>query len=262
VSELVRKRLDPPLGGWPAPWPQAFELSAALDPDLWTLVGGLMVQAHSYAHRLGAIRPTQDVDVLVQVLVPGSIADVESAIQELGYHLQPPHDRKDGFAYRFLRDDGSQVDVIGPDHPPQHVAMQLRQFRMMEADGGAQAHLRSMRYEVVAANGQVVEFPIPDELGALIMKSAAAQASPATNARHLRDAAVLAAMIDDPLAARSTLRGSDGKRLRYIATELANSTHVAWRGLPDVLREQGLDALRVLAAKAPVIVATRSTRLA
>ena len=48
---LERRRvpLSPPPGGWLHPWPNVFELARVMATDKWTLVGGLMVQAHALA---------------------------------------------------------------------------------------------------------------------------------------------------------------------------------------------------------------------
>jgi len=55
--------------GWQRPWPSLFELAGALPGDKWTLVGGLMAQAHALAHGITVIRPTDDLDVLLHIEV-------------------------------------------------------------------------------------------------------------------------------------------------------------------------------------------------
>jgi hypothetical protein len=92
-----------------------------------------------------------------------------------------------------------------------------------------------------------VNFSIPDELGALILK-AAAHLSDRTpeRERHLHDAALLAATITDHRRERARRKGSDGKRLRHLASQLADPRHPAWLRLPEPYRTNGQDTLRIL----------------
>jgi hypothetical protein len=64
--------------------------------------------------------------------------------------------------------------------------------------------------------------------------------------RHLSDAAVLAATITDHATERARLQGSDVKRLRHLHDELADRGHPAWLRLPEPLRTNGRDTLRIL----------------
>ncbi len=66
--------------GWTRPWPNVFELASALPGDAWTLIGGLMVQAHARAHGITVIRPTEDLDVLLDVeVIAGVASDTHAA---------------------------------------------------------------------------------------------------------------------------------------------------------------------------------------
>jgi hypothetical protein len=91
-------------GGWPTPWPNVAELSDQLPTERWTLVGGLMVQLHAVHHRVGAIRPTNDVDIVLHVEtsrgVPAAAADV---LESLGYRLTTPVDPRNKTVHRCLR---------------------------------------------------------------------------------------------------------------------------------------------------------------
>lgn len=56
-----------PAGGWGAPWPNVAEIEAVLSHDKWTLVGGLMSQLHGIHAGIDAVRPTNDVDIVLHV---------------------------------------------------------------------------------------------------------------------------------------------------------------------------------------------------
>lgn len=56
-----------PAGGWGAPWPNVAEIETALPHDKWTLVGGLMAQLHGIHAGIDAVRPTNDVDIVLHV---------------------------------------------------------------------------------------------------------------------------------------------------------------------------------------------------
>lgn len=72
--ERRRVELGEPRHGWDHPWPNAFEVAAAFDTSKWSLVGGLMVQAHAIGHGITIVRPTSDLDVLLHVEVSTGVA--------------------------------------------------------------------------------------------------------------------------------------------------------------------------------------------
>jgi hypothetical protein len=49
------------------PCPRVFELARAIPAQNWMLIGGPMVQAHAMAASISAVRPTDDIDVIVRV---------------------------------------------------------------------------------------------------------------------------------------------------------------------------------------------------
>jgi hypothetical protein len=255
AEPVERRRLaaPTPAGGWTHPWPNAIEVARVLPTERWTLVGGLMVQAHALAHGIDAIRPTDDLDLLLHIeMIAGLPGQAVTALESLGYQLRQPAHRK-GAAYRFERprpEFGARgvdrIDVMNPDHPG-HQAATLRRSPMFEVPGGKQALDRTATFAITSEDGTVVDFSIPDELGALILK-AAAHLSDRTRERerHLLDAAVLAATITDHRRERARRKGSDGKRLRHLATQLADPRHPAWLRLPEPHRTNGQDTLRIL----------------
>lgn len=239
--------LPEPRHGWDHPWPNVFELAGALPTSKWTLVGGLMVQAHAMAHGIEAIRPTADLDVLLHIEIePAVVSEAHNALSELGYELQPPFDRK-GPHYRYERGE-EKVDVMSADHAAPKVRRSLRGQPMFAVEGGTQALLRTLIYEMQTRDGRC-EISVPDELGALVLKGAAHTVDARDAGRHLFDAAVLAACVVDSVAERDRLRGSDRKRLEHLARALADPRHRAWLVLDESRRVAGQDALRILTAE-------------
>lgn len=102
-----------------------------------------------------------------------------------------------------------------------------------------------MIYDIDTGN-DTLSISLPDELGALVMKSAAHQSDSRDPGRHLADAAALAACISDHATERARLTGSDRGRLLHLTRELADSTHPAWLALPVRHRQAGHDTLRIL----------------
>jgi hypothetical protein len=248
---MTRRRasLPTPEYGWDRPWPNLFELAGALPSDKWTLVGGLMVQAHALAHGITVVRPTDDLDVLLHIEVFAGVAsDTHTALTELGYDLLEPMQRK-GPAYRYVRgsERGSdKVDVMVADHAaPSRVQTLPGGAPMLGVEGGTQALKRTMIFDADTGYG-TVSISVPDELGALVLKSAAHQSDSRDRDRHLSDAAVLAACVSDHPAERARLTGSDRGRLMHLAKELASPTHAAWLALPVEQRQAGQDTLRIL----------------
>ncbi len=241
--------LTKPEFGWHRPWPNLFELAGVLSSEKWTLVGGLMVQAHALAHGITVIRPTDDLDVLLHIeVVTGVASDTHAALTQLGYDLLEPMQRK-GPAYRYLRGPakgGDKIDVMVADHAAPSRAQRLAGGApMLEVEGGTQALKRTMIYNVDTDSGNI-SISVPDELGALVLKSAAHQIDSRDRERHLTDAAALAACISDHPFERTRLTGSDRGRLLHLAKELAAQSHPAWLALPVNQRRAGQDTLRIL----------------
>jgi hypothetical protein len=253
---MTARRLEVarPVHGWEHPWPNAFEVARVFSTDRWTLIGGLMVQAHSLAHDVPVIRPTDDLDLLLHIeLVAGVTGEAHRNLENLGYVLNPPTERK-GHVYRYQRRRAGEaapdvIDVLAPDHLGPHHAPRLHNSPMFVADGGKQALNRTMTLAMISELGHTVEFSVPDELGALVLKGAAYLGDRTRErTRHLSDAAVLAACITDHAGERARLKGSDRKRLGYLYAELNDPRHPAWLQLPEPLRVNGQDTLRILLA--------------
>lgn len=243
-----------PQGGWLPPWPNVGELAAHAGPADWTLVGGLMVALHAAARGIAQPRPTVDIDVVVHVeTARGRVAHINRVLCELGYTLLEPSDIRNGQAHRFTRPSlaggpiaTDVVDIMQADHPAPRVLEKLGRFPMVAIEGGTQALQRTLNARL-DINGAPVELSVPDTLGAVILKSAAHMADSREPERHLSDAAVLLACMEDPFAERERLTsGSDRKRLGHLNTHLGDPSHPAWVALEADAARTGQAALRVL----------------
>ena len=233
-----------PGGGWGHPWLVVFELTRTCG-ESFVLVGGLMVQLHSMIANIGELRPTDDVDLLVDVLSDRSrVGAVVAALRAAGFRVREPLSTRAPI-HRFER-GLDVVDVLVPDH--QLPAPRLGGRPIMAIDGGTQA-LGKLLTVTLEVGNEVVTMRIPDPLGGMILKAAAHRADNRDRERHLRDAALLAAALDDPLAARGRLVGSDRRRLLYLSSQLEDPYAGAWQLLPEAARRAGHDALAILTAR-------------
>lgn len=242
-------------GGWPTPWPNVAELCSVLPSEKWTLVGGLMVQLHAVHHRLGVVRPTNDVDIVLHVETSRGVpAQTAKALESIGYRLRVAVDPRDNTAHRFVRGtstvdlvagDDEIVDVLLADHPAPTVIEPLRGRDMVRIEGGTQALKRTVNARMEITPDTVTDVSVPRPFGALILKSAAYTTDSRDRERHLYDAVALLACIEDPFTERETFTGSDRGRVITLRKALPRD-HPAWRTLPSGARNDAEAALRIL----------------
>lgn len=245
-------RVAPPVGGWVNPWPQCFELAQALDCSKWTLVGGLMVQLHAVIAGIRLSRPTVDVDMVLHVET-GAISSPEltRVLNALGYVLERPI-RPRALAHRFIRSYGELpqvVDVMVADHGIAKPPFLLDGRQTFKVSGGTQALRRTFICEIADEGGDVVtRLSLPSVLGALVLKGAAYREDSRDRERHIEDAAILAALIDDPIAKISELAGSDRSRIIGLNKSLRGPLHPAWAAMRAEDGERARYALDVLSS--------------
>jgi hypothetical protein len=233
-----------PPGGWTRPWTTVIEVAGAIGPRGWLLVGGLMAQAHARAHGIDQLRPTDDVDLLVDIQAErSSLEAVRRSLIEIGFRLKEPGWLKSP-AHRLTRGDDI-VDVLVADHLPVRLRPRLAGYDAMPIDGGAQAASRRATAILSVDDGSVA-IPVPSLLGALILKAAAAQTDSRDKLRHLLDAAVLASLLTDHKGALAELHGSDRRRLISLSRALSDPFHEAWLSLSPERQTRGRDTLRIL----------------
>jgi hypothetical protein len=126
--------------------------------------------------------------------------------------LEPQADNA-GKVYRFVRArDDARADVLAPDHTPPRRRLRTVGGDTIRIEGGTQALRRAMPVQVVKGDRSAL-VPVPDLLGALVLKAAAWATDSRDRERHSGDAAFLVSLISDPLAERDRFAGSDRKRL-------------------------------------------------
>lgn len=245
-------------GGWPAPWPSVAELAESLPTGSWTLVGGLMTQLHTVHRGIGIVRPTNDVDIVLHIESRrGLPAATATALEGLGYRMQPSIDPRKNTAHRFVRGATAvdlvtdareeHVDVLVADHPAPKVIERLRGRDMVRIEGGTQALRRTVNAQLEITAGTVATISVPRAFGAVVLKAAAYATDSRDRERHLFDAAALLACIVDPFAERVWFTGSDRRRLATLRAALTPG-HTAWRQLQAQSRSDAETALEILTA--------------
>lgn len=215
--------------------------------EMWTLVGGLMVQLHAARAGLAITRPTEDVDLLLHIETgAATMAGVRGILERLGYEIQKPLD-KDSPAHRFKRGI-EQVDVMIADHPAPQTVPTLDGRPVVRVPAGTQALQRTVDCKVVVEDGTSATISVPNQLGALMLKAEAYLDDSRDRGRHLDDATVLLATVEDPLTLKAQYRGSDRKRINVLHRALNDPHHKSWLLIDDDPREQGQAALSLLAS--------------
>ncbi|MEU0267489.1 hypothetical protein [Nocardioides sp. NPDC006303] len=255
MAERTTIEVPSPGGGWGAPWPNVAEIEAVLTHEKWTLVGGLMAQLHAIHRGVDALRPTNDVDLVLHVeTTRGIAAEAANALESIGYAFAPSIDERSTIAHRFVRGTSrvdlvasatDVVDVLVADHAAPRVIEKLRGKNMMAIQGGTQALRRTINARLQITPGRTTTVSVPSPFGALILKAAAYQADPRDKERHLQDAALLLSVIEDPYAEREHFAGSDRARLAALAKAMPDNAR-AWRALPADRQTDGQAALRIL----------------
>lgn len=116
---------------------------------------------------------------------------------------------------------------------------------MVAIEGGTQALRRTVNARLEIVTGRTTTVSVPNAFGALILRAAAHQTDTRDRERHLQDAVVLLAAVEDPFAAREGFAGSDEARLRRLAEHLPTDAR-EWLRLPNESRAAAQAALRVL----------------
>ncbi|MGY1836186.1 hypothetical protein ACI79P_13840 [Blastococcus sp. SYSU DS0510] len=226
---VPRVELPPLAGPLDTLWELVLDLAEQLPPAGWALVGGQMVMLHGLIAGRAATRASQDVDVLADLLTDDAgLVRCVRAVRELDLEPQPD---AAGKVYRFVRArDQARADVLAPDHTPPRRRLRTVGGDTIRIEGGTQALRRAVPVEVTKADRTAL-VPVPDLLGALVLKAAAWATDARDRERHSGDAAFMAGLIPDPLAERERFAGSDRTRLRRLDEVLGNPDAAEWRRL-------------------------------
>lgn len=224
----------------------------------WLLVGGQMVYLLAAEHGVQLPRPTDDVDVVIDVRAqPDGTEQFAAWLVERGFSLDGVS--ADNIAHRFTKpaDPGPGtviVDILAPEGLSERTNVFTRRpARTVEAPGTVQA-LRRSELVTVRLSGNTGQPPRtgqvrrPTVLAALIAKAAATTLPVRTHPeRDWADAALLLALIDDPISAADACDAKDRKRLRRLRP-LREESHPAWTLLPTDAAVRGRAALAFLIA--------------
>lgn len=124
--------LPPLVGAQSDSWAALLGIAPSLGPN-WLLVGGQMVLLHEVERRAVQTRPTDDVDVVVDLRVaPSGLATVRDALTGGGFTQDGPD--PDGVAHRFRRGRAT-IDVLAPDHLGSRANLAIGSGRTIEAPG-------------------------------------------------------------------------------------------------------------------------------
>lgn len=111
VADRTAIDVPSPSGGWGAPRPNVAEIETVLPHEKWTLVGGLMAQLHGIHRGIDALRPTNDIDIVLHVETTRGVAsEAARALESIGYVFSPSIDDRNSIAHRFTRSE-SRVDL-------------------------------------------------------------------------------------------------------------------------------------------------------
>jgi hypothetical protein len=236
-------------------WGTLFEL-AETDADSWLLIGGQMMYLLAAENGAALPRPTDDVDVVVDVRTrPNGTEWLADWLVQRGFALEGIS--ADGIGHRFVRpaDPGPgrvAFDVLAPEGLGDRTGVFTRRpARTVQAPGTQQAFARAElgKVTVTGALGGPERTGIvrrPNMLGALVLKAAATTIPVRENPmRDWQDAALLLTLLPDPLTASSECDRKDRKRLRVL-TPLHDPGHRGWALVDGGSYRTGITALDFL----------------
>ena len=216
-------QLPPLAGGQADSWAALVELAPVLGEN-WLLVGGQMVFLHEVERRSTDVRPTDDVDVVVNLRAePAGLSRVHEALLGADFLQDPPS--PDGAAHRYRR-GRAVVDVLAPDNVGERAQLILGAGRTIEAPGTTQAFHRcdAVTVELDGSSGLIRR---PNLVGALIGKASAvtkiSSQSAASRAKHLRDFDSLARLLGPTDRANANLSQGEQRLLKRLVAEPALS---------------------------------------
>ena len=241
MTDPVQIRIRPASDADASLWRLTREIAAILHPLPWVLVGGQMVAILEAEHGAGIGFATGDVDALVDVRAMLGVT-LEGARRLLDAGFEP--DRGGARGYRFVR-DGSNVDVLAPDHlSPRAELRTVPPDTTVQIVGGTQALARARVVEVDSGDGPF-RIRIPTLAGAIVIKGRVAAIAQNGREKHERDLARLLALVPDVVSLRAELtvreRGSLGTH-----RALLDVGHPAWRSVART--EDGVSALAFIIA--------------
>ena len=225
-------------------WSLVAEFSSHLDPTQWALIGGQMVALH--LHLAGEVpgRTTIDIDVVADLIAAAdSFRACRAAAAAMDLVAQPSITGRN--LHRFAGAAG-QIDLMVADHLPSAVTRGFTRPAPVSIAGGQRALDRRIIVEIETEFGRG-HVPLPDLVGALVLKARAAIADTRDRERHLTDLAQLASIINDPIGLIGALDKKERRALRRV--DLSHDpTQSPWLALDEAKRQRSVDAWSALAA--------------
>lgn len=196
MDEIPLIRLPALAGRQAESWQALVEVGPKLGRH-WLLVGGQMVFLHEVERGSTNARPTDDIDVVVDLRVePSALDRMHNALIAARFLQDLPS--PEGVAHRYRR-RGATIDVLAPDRLGKRARLSLGGGRTIEAPGTTQALVRSSRVRVELSNGDAVLLRVPTLVGAVLGKIAAVTEivaqSASERAKHFRDVDALARLM-------------------------------------------------------------------
>jgi predicted nucleotidyltransferase len=190
-------------------WTLLFHLHTAY-PDGWMVVGAQMVIVHAARYEISRPVRTGDTDVLVDIRSV-DIREVAQWLLREGFELEGVS--AEGIGHRFFRGE-VKIDLLSIDHSGKSAnRTTVPPARTIEVPGGRQAINRTVEATIHIGN-ETGTIPIPDWIGAILLKARAAVSLPQERQKHLRDLALLLGLPADLPRHVETITKRERKRLR------------------------------------------------
>lgn len=218
MSEPVVIRLPPLAGGQAESWRALIEIAPHLGRH-WLLIGGQMVFLHEVERESTDIRPTNDIDLVVDLRIdPAALEHTHIVLAGAGFSQDLPS--PEGVAHRYRR-GGATIDILAPDHMGTRAKLSLGSGRTIEAPGTSQAFGRVSLVQVELDDSTGAVIRRPTLVGALLGKAAAVteivSMSSAERAKHVRDVDALARLVGPLDRAGAALATKERATLARIA---------------------------------------------
>ncbi|MBK6872825.1 MAG: hypothetical protein IPG94_16075 [Kineosporiaceae bacterium] len=196
-----------------ASWLALLDLYERLDHG-WTLIGGQLVHLHCAERGQAPLRPTNDVDTVIDVRAdPNLLNRFTRTLTDIGFLADGIS--ADGNQHRWTRGPAS-LDVLLPEGIGTRARARfgVTGSPTLPTDGGTQA-LHRTHTVPVTIDGRHGHVRRPNLIGALVAK-AAAHSNPGDPRRHRHDFLTLAGLITTLDVADDVLTPTDRRRLSRI----------------------------------------------
>ena len=218
MDEPAVVRLPPLAGGQAESWRALIEIAPQLGHH-WLLIGGQMVFLHEVERESTDVRPTYDIDLVVDLRIePAALEHTHHVVSRAGFVQDLPS--PEGIAHRYRRGQAT-IDVLAPDHMGARAALALGNGRTIEAPGTSQAFGRASLVRVELDDTAAAIVRRPTLIGALLGKAAAVteiiSLSPAERAKHVRDVDALARLLGPADRTSASLTTKERSTLTRIA---------------------------------------------